>query len=204
MSEIFRPQVEFDYLLKDVLRQGWAFELVALTLGFTRELRSCLAALSWRNFVDHGEVYQEFDVCTLNRQTGLPVPVRELYETLGQHIRWHAGRAEPLREWQPSEVAVQRYATSTAGIGRHRDYLADYGLIAVFTIEGSGQIHVYPDRREGEATHRLETGPGSMMLLAGTGLLEDDSSRPTHSVEPAICIPRTSMAFRMPVGDKPG
>ncbi len=74
----------------------------------------------------------------------------------------------------------------------------------VITVDGSGKILVYPDREAQEPSHYLETVSGSMMVLAGTGLLEDDASRTVHEVPPAICQPRVSVAFRMPIGAKPG
>ena len=168
------------------------------------ELRGLLSGFDWRYFLDEGEVYQEFSVFTLRQGDAFPLPIQVLDEKLGQQVRINAGRARTLRNWQSTEVAIQRYSSDSERIGRHRDYSADHGLIVVFTVSGSGKIQIYPDRYEGDASHSLETGPGSMMLLAGTGLLDDDATRPTHSVSPAICSPRTSMAFRMPMASKPG
>lgn len=203
MSEIFLSQADFELALSDVGRKGWYFEQQALSQASCRALLQEVQALKWQYFRDEGEVYQEFQVTTLRDHIVYPPAVSELDSLLGGLVRQYCGRLVELKSWQPTEVAVQRYSTPTAGIGRHRDYSADYGLIVVFTLQGSGKILIYPDRHDGEASHQLETVPGSMMLLAGTGLLGDDAKRPTHSVEPAICRPRTSMAFRMPMASKP-
>ena len=205
MTEIFLPQVDFGEVIYDVARQGWSFQQQALSLEWCRQASALLPSLAWEYFVDDGEVYQEFEVTTLRSvEQRYPPVVEEVDQLIGARVRQHAGKQKCLRDWQPTEVALQRYATATARIGRHRDYMADAGLIVVVTLQGSGKIMIYPHRFQGEATHVLETTMGSMMVLAGTGLLSDDALRPTHSVEPVICSPRTSMAFRMPVGSKPG
>lgn len=204
MTEIFRSHVDFGEVIDEVVRVGWSFTQQAVSRQVCQDLQQCLSGLNLVTFLDEGEVYQEFEVATLRDHATYPRLIQEVNELLGALVRQNCRRHNQLRSWQPSEAAIQRYATSTAGIGRHRDYMADFGLIIVFTVEGSGQIMIYPDRHGGEATHCLEAVTGSMMVLAGTGILSDDALRPTHSVEPVICAPRTSMAFRMPVGRKPG
>lgn len=204
MTEIFLPQVDFGEVVYEVVRQGWSFRQQALSLGVCRNIQASLPALSWTNFLDDGRVYQEFDVAHLLDSTEYPQPIKEVNQHLGAAIRLNSGRAKALQNWQPSEVAIQSYATPTAGIGRHRDYSADTGLIVVFTVDGSGKVLIYPSKDALEPSHCLETVTGSMMVLAGTGLLEDDALRSVHEVPPAICIPRVSAAFRMPLGVKPG
>lgn len=204
MTEIFLPQVDFGEIVYEVVQQGWSFRQQALSLSECRDVQSCLQGLTWTNFLDDGRVYQEFDVVHLTDSSEYPLPIKEINQHLGAAIRQNSGRAKALRNWQPSEVAIQSYATSTAGIGRHRDYSADAGLIVVFTVDGSGKVLIYPSKEALQPSHCLETVTGSMMVLAGTGLLEDDALRTVHEVPPAICVPRVSAAFRMPVGAKPG
>lgn len=204
MMEIFVPQVDFAEIVYEVVHQGWSFRQQALSLSVCRSIQSALPTLEWTDFLDEGRVYQEFSVAHLFNAATYPEPIKEVNQHLGAIVRRNSGRCKVLRDWQPSEVAIQRYATPTAGIGRHRDYSADVALIAVFTVDGSGKILVYSDRNAQEPSHCLETVSGSMMVLAGTGLLEDDALRPVHEVPPAICQPRVSAAFRMPMGAKPG
>ena len=204
MTEIFLPQVDFCEVVYEVVHQGWSFRQQALSLGICKDIRLSLPALEWHDFLDQGKVYQEFRVAHLCDTGTYPEPIKEVNQHLGAIVRQHSGRYLVLRDWQPSEVAIQSYATPTAGIGRHRDYSADAALIVVITVDGSGKILVYPDRDSQESSHCLETVSGSMMVLAGTGLLEDDALRTVHEVPPAICQPRVSAAFRMPVGAKPG
>lgn len=205
MTEIFLPQVDFGEVIYNVARQGWSFQQQAFSLDWCRQACALLPGLKWNYFIDDGEVYQEFEVATLrSAERRYPSVIDEADQLIGACVRQHAGKLVCLRSWQPTEVALQRYATPTARIGRHRDYMADVGLIVVITLQGSGKIMMYSQRHHGGPSHTLETVMGSMMVLAGTGVLSDDAMRPTHSVEPVICSPRTSMAFRMPVGNKPG
>lgn len=192
MAEIFQPGVRFEHLLKDVRDKGYAFDPQALTRGFLRELRAEILAQAFEPFrKNENGVRQEFDVFTPDTW---PPLCQELGTVAGQIVRHHRGGIAALANWEPNHLAIQRYNTATAGIGRHRDYASDILLVASFTVCGSGKILLYPDSSSRSIV--LETGPGSLMLLRGPGIIEG-GGRVAHEVCPPLSTPRISATFRL-------
>jgi hypothetical protein len=197
LTEIFRSSVRFDYLVKDAAAKGWAFEQQALTRQFVKELAAELERGEYEPFTGEQKVYERFE-----RLVGATYPserlglAMELGDVTGQMVRTHAGRWKVLAGWQPNDLAVQRYVGPESKIGRHRDYARDRLLVAVYTVTGCAQLELFADRYEGGAFATCETGPGSLLLLRGPGLVVGIDGRITHAVGPPLGSHRISVAYR--------
>jgi hypothetical protein len=179
--------------LLDVRNKGYTFAPQALTRSFLIELSQELAAHAFQPFTQtKNGVRQEFDVYT---PKAWPPLLQELGIRLGQLVRHHRGSIAALASWQPNHLAVQRYNSPTSGIGRHRDYARDILLVASFTVSGSGKVILYPSAPKPRVVV-LETGPGSLLLLRGPGLTDEDG-RVAHAVCPPIVCPRISATYRL-------
>lgn len=201
--EIFAKEPDYTGRISDSARNGYAFTTQALTRDFTFALANELANGPFEEFFNlETGVYQKFEVFSpsyFDTSTMVRYPlIRELGDALGQMIRTSAGRYKRLQSWQPNDVAVQRYCGRYDGIGKHRDFASDIDLIVSYTIVGTGELKMYSTRDGKEPNRVLQTGPGSELIMRAPGMFEADYDiRPTHSVPPPICGPRTSLTYRL-------
>lgn len=207
MTEIFLPQVDFGERLDEVARRGWAFEPDAISLGFCREMVEAINGLELSRYSKHTEsVRVDTESCVLRLgQASLPEPFRLLHEKLTQQVRINAPRALPgLKQWLPNELTTQRFTKATDQVSKHQDFSADRELIVVCTVQGAGPLNLFKERTSDEPYHRCETATGSIAMLVATSLAGDEvDRRPVHEAGRAYCLPRTTVTFRMVVGDKP-
>ncbi len=210
MTEIFRSHVDFQELLGEVARRGFAFEAEGVCLDFCRELVESVDSVELtRYFRQTDSICVKTEALVLRTdQDIIPVPIRLLYEKVTQRVRMSAPRCKPsLKQWLPNEITIQRFSEHDDQISRHQDFSPDRELIIIFTIEGAGPFRMYEARHSAEPTHAFETASGSIGLLIAPALDGADHRvdiRPVHSADPAHVLPRTTITFRMVVGSKPG
>jgi alkylated DNA repair dioxygenase AlkB len=201
MPQVFVPHLDPECLLQEVVRRGWAFVPQALDREFCLALACEVEAAPYRRVLrEMRGVREEYEVMepldSAYPSSNFPV-IAELGDRVGQLVRGHRERLETLASWRPNEAAVQRYRSPTAGITRHRDYMADVLLIASFTVQGRAKFWFYAHRYQGEAVAELETEPGSFILMRGPGLIQDaEDIRPTHAVGAPLSGSRISITYR--------
>jgi hypothetical protein len=208
MTEIFLPQVDFGELLNNVARQGWAFEPDGISIDLCREVVMALAGLDLTRYSKHTDAVDvDTESCVLRLgQDVLPEPIRLLHEKLTQQVKMRAPRSFPgLKCWLPNEVTIQRFTEPSDQVSKHQDFSADRELIVVCTVQGAGPFNLFKERTSIEPYHRCETATGSIAMLVATSLAGDEiDRRPVHEAGSAYCLPRTTVTFRMVVGNKPG
>lgn len=200
---IFVSEFTLEHHMYELRRQYYSFCLQALDRDFAHALSQEVLSGPFAEFFDLSTgVYQKFDVYSPEYVADTTIEhyplMRELGDAIGHLVRAWCGRLTHLVDWQPNDIAVQRYQGPYDAIGRHRDFATDILLIASFTVCGYGAVEIYGSRADQRPQAVLQTGPGSLLLLAAPGLhTEAQDIRVTHAVPPPIISPRVSVTYRL-------
>lgn len=165
--------------------------------GEISSLVSYTQNLEWRRaraLVGNG-VHQDFDIC-------LPAPRRgglaQLAAMLESQLADIAARRDNLFDGpvQLNDLAVQRYAPGSKGIGVHRDGARYRNLVCIVTLAGTSRLFIANDRQASQKT-MIDDRPGHLVLLAAPGFcgLADPKRRPLHGVD-QIRAGRLSIGLR--------
>jgi dihydroneopterin aldolase len=79
-----------------------------------------------------------------------------------------------------NEMSLQLYPKGSIGITPHLDHKKSINLICIFILTGKAKVATCDDR-EGNNPKFLDTTPGNVILLRGTGMMNSDF-RPFHFV----------------------
>ncbi|MFO0862911.1 MAG: hypothetical protein U0516_04305 [Candidatus Saccharibacteria bacterium] len=200
--EIFRPGLNLDYLLSDVVTFGGTFVPEAFTREYLDYLNEELDGLEYGQYQssDEAKVYERHrDFRARIYDTKVAIPhLRELVEYIGWQIRAASVPRAHNHLFYPDDVNVWRYSDESSGIGRHRDYSHDLFLIVGVTTRGCCTLEFYGDDPENRTPKIWQAGPGSLMLLRGPGFCERDD-RPWHAVNPPVHGERVSIIIRQDI-----
>ncbi len=200
--EIFRPGLNFDHLLSDVVTFGGTFVTEAFTREYLEYINEEIDSLDYGQYQsgEEAKVYERHrDFRARIYDTEAPIPrLTDMVEYIGWRIR-SAGVSKAYNElFYPDDVNVWRYTDQSSGIGRHRDYSHDQLLIVGVTTKGYCTLEYYGDDPENTTPKIWHAGPGSLMLLRGPGFCEHDD-RPWHGVNPPLHGERVSIIIRQDI-----
>lgn len=198
--EVFRPEVDFRYLLDVVRSKGAAFCELVLRDEFLRRLQDEIEACRYQKVdeVTKTGVRQKYEACSLNFPPDKYPNIRTLGNLMAWEARFNRARLSSLENWLPNEVSVQRYSEPDSGIGAHRDGKSSVCLVAVFTVAGYAKFEVLKDR-QGPVTYQWQLRPGSLVLLRGARLEgQEDDQRLNHRISgPIGGETRVSLGYRL-------
>jgi len=121
------------------------------------------------------EVIENHDVFALKLLQGdqrwvQRVPrMRQLANGVQQFVRGLSPHFPSLSTWQADEMSLHRYDDPEVGLSFHKDNLRFIGMIAVITLEGSGEFQV---RADDGTIHGYQVNEGDLILSRATGLFE--------------------------------
>lgn len=183
--------------LQALTQVGAAFLPRALNEPFRRRLQREIEAGPFERLPDRiGPVRQEADLFVITGDMAGYPAVARLRADLVAHVRRDGVGLSGLARWWPNEAYVQRYEPGALGVTPHLDSKQFAVLVAIFTIEGSAWF-AHCQTRAGEILQEWEAGPGTLTLLRGPGLLDDEDRRPFHTVHGPAAGRRFSITFRM-------
>jgi hypothetical protein len=190
---------QLPYLLQQVETAGVAVIPAALPTKLCDELCAELGTAEYRDrsMVFAGEnarerVQQEFETLPLHYPpTGFPM-VAELGYELELLVRACGGY---FAGWRINDVAAQLYQTHHVGITKHRDFLRDRILVAVFSLCGIASFCTWDE--QGLLNDPCLITTGSLVLLRAPALDENAiDNRLYHAIGSPIGKSRLSLAYR--------
>lgn len=81
-----------------------------------------------------------------------------------------------------NSLGFHYYPINSLGISPHRDYARDRDLISIFVLKGNSPFYVCLDRNK-RGLIKLESSPGSLILLRAARNKEEQRYRPFHYLE---------------------
>jgi hypothetical protein len=194
---VLHPDLDLGHPLEELTRVGAAFVPHALSESFRQHLQREVQAGPFERLPDQiGPVRQEVDLFVLSGTIAASPAVARLRAEFVTRLRQDGPQIPGLARWWPNEAYVQRYEPGALGVSPHVDSKRFAVLVAIFTTEGSARFALCQDRA-GEIIQEWETGPGSLTLLRGPGLLDAEDNRPFHTVCGPAAGRRFSITFRM-------
>jgi hypothetical protein len=196
MSVFISTSARLQAAVAETERAGFAYVPSALSGAACRDLRSAVDRwpLTLREAPTHvGQVRQHAQTASIPANSWPQVPA---IARLAHDLRRSLGS----EDWNPNDATVMRFNGPRAGISPHRDHLRFVRLIAIFSLEGEGQLTIVADRAGEEVVAAFTCRPGDLMLLRGSapdGGVERADPRPLHAVTGPPAGRRTSLAFRM-------
>lgn len=201
MDDLFRGNVNFDSMLRDVVLKGGSFEPNALTPKAISEVQTELSTLEFQRYQRGPEwpVRECYDVVRARQHEREDMPVlTKLGDELGWQVRLQALRGARNHLWYPNYVNVLRYyAEQGDAISVHRDFSYDHYLIGIFTAEGYSEF-AFHGNDPTEEPIIWQLGPGSLVLLRATELIEG-AVRPYHEPFTPKFGRRTALVYRMDI-----
>ncbi|MGH4007999.1 MAG: hypothetical protein ACRDTH_07545 [Pseudonocardiaceae bacterium] len=185
--------LDLSTLLREVTEQGATFAARAVRQPFCAQLAAELGDGPYEP-VEYliGQVRQETD------SFELPIEQLDRYPVLrglcDEFVRQVHELGVP--EWEPNEIAIQRYQPGSIGITPHRDQRRYAQLVALITVAGSAPFTLCRNRG-GDPIRTWQADEGSLVLLRGPGLAGDPDGRPMHLIGGPDGRPRTSIGIRM-------
>lgn len=202
-TELDLTQFRLDEHVHDIRELGGAYIPEALS---DRQLSYLLSDLDLARFTEIDEVY-ETGVREKSSICKVPLPSENYpaIDWLGRQLASLAQhQSSELNTWVPNEATVMRYRGKDVGISPHRDMGYNYGLVAVYTLEGSATFSILrdesaikKDRNTFGAIREFEAGPGSLIILRGDGFPGTNEPSALHSITAPLEGARTSVSYRM-------
>lgn len=205
--EIFRPGLNFDHLLRDVVTFGGTFVPQAFTDEYLAYLLEEVETLEYGSYESNGgaqvfEKHRDFRARIYQTEAHIP-RLTALVEQIGWRVRLASVPRLNNYEFYPDDVNVWRYTDDSCGIGKHRDYSHDQYLIVGVTLTGYCTLEYYGEDKANDVPQVWQAGPGSLMLLRGPGLCSNDL-RPFHAVNPPVNGERISIIIRQDIRNQEG
>lgn len=197
--EMFQPGLSFSHLLHNVVTFGGTFVPQAFTNEYLAYLLEEIDAQTYGEYCskEDANVYEKHrDFRARIYQTDACIPrLTDLAEQIGWRVRLAELSYANNQDFYPDDINVWRYTDASSGIGKHRDYSHDKYLIVGVTIKGYCTLEYYGSDNENQKPQVWQAGPGSLMLLRGPGLCDNDT-RPFHAVNAPVHGERISVIIR--------
>jgi len=186
-------EVDWSEALSKVLLTGRYRLAGALPDGLRLGLLSSdMVPMVWRQLDEQlpNGVHQQYKFASIDpRESRI---VHDLCADISDGVRQCDQGDLGLDEFALNEASFHRYQPEDAGLSRHRDMHFYRLLIAGFTLEGTGELHLFDDL--GTTTEVWETEPGDLYLFRAPGLAGNSDGRPVHATGPTTG--RTSLTLR--------
>jgi hypothetical protein len=193
----FRSDLDLGRPLQALTDAGAAFIPHALSEPFRVQLQREIEAGPFQRLPDQiGPVRQEADLFIITGAMADHPAVARLRTEFVTRVRRDGSQLPGLARWWPNQAYVQRYEPGALGVSPHVDGKRFAVLVAIFTTWGSARFALCRTRA-GEIIQEWDTGPGSLILLRGPGLLDAEDARPFHTVHGPAAGRRFSITFRM-------
>lgn len=201
-TELELSQLELDSRIDEIREIGGVHIPSVLTIEQSAKLIFELESAQFTAIDQKYEVVREKSSIF---EISLPSEQYPVIDWLSRQLVNQVGHQAPeLGAWVPNEATVMRYESKDSGISPHRDMGYNYGLIAVFTLEGSATLSVLldesdikGDRDTFHPLRRFRAGPGSLTLLRGDNFPGTDEQPALHAITAPEEGTRTSVSFRM-------
>jgi hypothetical protein len=191
------PDLDLGRPLEALVEAGAAYIPRALSEPFRQQLQQEIQDGPFERLPDQiGPVRQEADLFVVTDAMATHPILAALRAQFVTRLRQDGPQIPGLARWWPNEAYVQRYEAGALGVSPHLDSKRFAVLVSVFTTEGSARFALCQSRA-GEIIQEWEAGPGSLTLLHGPGLLDDEDRRPFHTVHGPIAGRRFSITLRM-------
>ncbi len=202
MTTFIRPDANFDWLLDDVARNAVAFDPNIVRENKLPKLVEAANNVPYQlktlsRVRDNGSKLDlQYQECRHHDMVQHAPVLVELGQELGWQVRHHARRHKSCRDWEPNDLALQRYRDGNDHLGAHQDFTYDLYLNIVVTLEGYATVEVLDPTWE-QVVRSYETRPGSVFILWSPSFDSGPDRRLPHRVYAPRTGRRTVAIFRM-------